>query len=224
MAYDGTTFAESAPKRGEHRQKVPTQAQILTARQFEHLLRIAKRSEHPVRALVGVYLSYFAALRAHEIALLEWSRHVLDASGNVRDVLTITDDIGKKNIGRQVPLNPDLRAALIQLRALRPHDKYVFHPVIAGTREDHVSPSAVCKFFKRLYEECGFEGASSHSGRRTFITNKGRSCNTVGTSLRDVQLIVGHASLVTTQGYIEPSMHQHRLVELDLFHGQRTSR
>ena len=49
----------------------------------------------------------------------------------------------------------------------------------------------------------GFEGCSSHSGRRTFITNAARRISTVGGSLRDVQVLAGHSALSTTQRYIE---------------------
>ena len=66
-----------------------------------------------------------------------------------------------------------------------------------------------------LNRALGFNGCSSHSGRRGFITNAARKIGTVGGSLRDVQLLAGHASLSTTQRYIEAHADaQRRIVEL----------
>ena len=48
-----------------------------------------------------------------------------------------------------------------------------------------------------------FDLATSHSGRRTFITNAARTISSVGGSLRDVQMLAGHSSLAVTQRYIE---------------------
>jgi site-specific recombinase XerC len=41
------------------------------------------------------------------------------------------------------------------------------------------------------------------SGLRTFITETSKRISTVGGSLRDIQMMVGHSSLQTTQRYIE---------------------
>jgi integrase/recombinase XerD len=78
-----------------------------------------------------------------------------------------------------------------------------------------MSPQAVVNLFWRWYRHVGFAGCSSHSGRRTFITNTARKISTVGGSLRDVQMLGGHTNLRTTQRYIEANPEaQVRIVEL----------
>ena len=65
------------------------------------------------------------------------------------------------------------------------------------------------------YPVKGFVGCSSHSGRRTFITNAARKISTVGGSLRDVQVLAGHTNLRTTQRYIDENPEAHaKIVEL----------
>ena len=58
-------------------------------------------------------------------------------------------------------------------------------------------------------------GYSSHSGRRTYATTAAKNATRVGGSLRDVQDLLGHASLNTTQRYLEPSSDaKRRIAEL----------
>jgi integrase/recombinase XerD len=80
---------------------------------------------------------------------------------------------------------------------------------------DRTSARAIVNLIHRWYTDLGLVGCSSHSGRRTFITNAARKISTVGGSLRDVQSLAGHSSLQTTQRYIEgDSEARKRVVDL----------
>jgi integrase/recombinase XerD len=87
--------------------------------------------------------------------------------------------------------------------------------IIHSERDAGMSAGAVQVWFHRLYQELGFSGASSHSGRRTFITRIAKKIVEAGGSLRDVQELAGHASLSTTQRYIQgDSAAKRRVVDM----------
>ena len=65
-----------------------------------------------------------------------------------------------------------------------------------------MQPIAIVAWFARAYRAIGLMDCSSHSGRRTFITKAARLVHRAGGSLRDVQVLAGHRSLLTTQRYI----------------------
>lgn len=198
-------------------------AKMLTSEQFDTALEKALASPHAERNAALLLLSFYCGLRAQELAGLRWKRHILNSDGTIADNLFVTHEIGKN------PRNPDskthtreaklpiverLRSALEKLRALRPKDVYVIYPLYKHTEKSErasfldagqTDPNTVAQYLRRLYDSLGFIGASSHSGRRTFITMMARHCNEVGSSLRDVQLLARHASLDTTAGYITPS-------------------
>jgi integrase/recombinase XerD len=76
------------------------------------------------------------------------------------------------------------------------------HPLIYCERARGCSAAAVAVWFHTRFRELGVQGASSHSGRRTFITSLAKKIVEAGGSLRDVQELAGHTSLATTQKYI----------------------
>jgi len=184
---------------------VGKQAKILSDAQLNRVLREVEISRHPERDSVMVLLSHKAGLRAVEISRLTWTM-VTDADGNIADELALTNNATKgKKGGRQVPLHPHLRQALIALAA-----KYDGKPdadarVAYSDRDVGLSAGSITVWFHRLYARLGLRGASSHSGRRTFVTRLAKSIVAKGGSLRDVQQLAGHSSLSTTQRYIEGS-------------------
>ncbi len=138
-----------------------------------------------------VLLSLKAGLRAIEITGLTWG--CLRENDKIIELVTT-----KGGERRKMPVNKELRAALKDYRE---------------TPRIPLTPTAVAVWFHDFYT--GWEGYSSHSGRRTFATNAARKATTVGGSLRDVQALLGHASLNTTQRNLEPSSEPKReLVEL----------
>jgi integrase len=186
------------------------QAKVLLDQDVECLLLYARLTRQPFRNKAIVLLSIKAGLRAGEIAALTWQM-VLDPAGAVGTVIELHDDAAKKGSGRRIPLHPDLRAALINLRTNQSGSE----PVIKSERGHAMTPLSVVDWFSKAYRQIGTEGCSSHSGRRTFITRAARQVHNAGGSLRDVQLLAGHRSIQTTQRYIDgDSDAQRRLVDL----------
>jgi integrase len=105
-----------------------------------------------------------------------------------------------KSSGRELPLPRDVRTALTVLYGHgRPQDEHV----VLNSRDQPLGANGVAVWFGRLYRSLGFEGCSSHSGRRTAITAWARGITAAGGSLRDVMAMAGHASLEMTSRYIE---------------------
>jgi integrase/recombinase XerD len=169
---------------------------IVLQRMLDHVRRY---SRYPERDRVMILLSVRAGLRAAEIAKLTWSM-LLDGRGRIGDMLAVTDHIAKKRGGRRIPLHTELRAALAELMR---RSVMTDGPVIRSLRGGAMKPSSIVNWFVALFAALGIEGCSSHSGRRTFITQAARNVHRAGCSLRDVQLLAGHRSIETTQGYID---------------------
>ena len=143
------------------------QAKVVTPPMLKRMLRRVSRSSFPARDRAMILLSIKAGLRACEIAGLDWSM-VLDAQGRVSGTIHVRDVIAKKRGGRRIPMHPDLRRALERLaRTTEP-----VGPVIRSYRGSHLKANSVVNWFVALFKELGFEGCSSHSGRRSFITDR----------------------------------------------------
>jgi integrase len=108
-----------------------------------------------------------------------------------------------KGGGRTIPLHAELLEALAALKEIRGDKVRPGRPVIYSERAAGYSANAIAVWFHNRFAELGIEGASSHSGRRTFITAAAKKITEAGGSLRDVQELAGHTSLATTQRYIQ---------------------
>lgn len=185
-------------------------AKVLTDAQQRAALGEIDRHRYPQRDRVILLLSYKAGLRAKEIAMVTW-RMVTGPEGSLQDHIALENAASKGGKGgRTIPMHVDLRKALQLLMDIRGALALPDAPIIFSEASDRstkgMSPGAMANWFGLLYRRLGFVGASSHSGRRTFITRAARKITEAGGSLRDVQGLAGHASITTTQLYIDESI------------------
>jgi integrase len=182
------------------------QANILNKKTLEQILSFHQtKARYPNRDNVIILLSFKAGLRAKEIASLTWAM-VTNAEGELSDTIILPDSASKGRSGRKIPMNKELRNALLELykeqsskSSIEPSDAVIF-----SERGGRMSANSIVMWFQNLYKkESRLNGCSSHSGRRTFITNAARKISSVEGSLRDVQKLAGHSSLNMTQRYIE---------------------
>jgi integrase len=176
------------------------QAKVLNDNQVGAVLAYLGSRRNSKRNTVMFLLSVDAGLRAKEIASLEWSM-ITDASGSLTDEIRLENSASKGKSGGVVFISKRLGNALGELA----DGKNLEGRVVKTQGGKPMSSQVVTNWFFNLYRDLGFEGCSSHSGRRTAITRWARKISSVGGSLRDVQSLARHSSLQMTQRYIEVS-------------------
>lgn len=177
-------------------------AKLLTVEQIRRVIAyLQETSRVPESDILKVRLSFYAGLRASEIAQLTVD-HVTNASGGVGKHIIVTNNIAKGGRGRSVPMNPFVAEAIEKFRKAYPTSQFL---AISSREGRTQSPGAMAAWFWHMYKRVGYQGVSSHSGRRWYITEMARSANRHGASLADVQNIAGHARIDSTQCYIELS-------------------
>jgi integrase/recombinase XerD len=179
-------------------------ARTLDEDQLERLITfIRDRSNAPEADLVKVLLTFQAGLRIGEVASLRLS-DVTDASGRISKIIVVRASNAKNGEAREIPMTPGIRYAIERFRVRYPDVDYFAVSSRYGTPKRQ-GLTAITNYVWRLYRAAGLEGCSSHSGRRTFATFLAREHSRAGKSLRDVQKLLGHARLDTTERYIEVS-------------------
>ena len=193
------------------------QAKTLNRMQIKMIGETLLGNRYGLRDQTIFFFSVKCGLRAKEISHLKWLM-VMESDGSIGEQLHLPNSSSKGRSGRVVPLHKDLKKNLIKM--LEEHRIFEdFDPasssIIRTERSSSTTPQTIVNMFHRWYGRSGLIGCSSHSGRRTFITETSKKITTVGGSLRDVQMMVGHSSLQTTQRYIESDREcQRRVVEM----------
>jgi integrase/recombinase XerD len=175
------------------------QARLLTETERKRLAAVIDSRRHATRNHTAVALSFYAGLRACEIAALRVC-DVFDDAGAVRDTIYLSAAQTKGSTGNTVFVNKRLAAALKRYATM--YSKQVKRPsapIMYSGKGGGFSPQTVVNLFQHLYKVAGIAGASSHSGRRQFITELADK----GVSARLVQAAARHRSLAVTMRYID---------------------
>jgi len=193
------------------------QSKTLNKNQIKMVGEYLLSNRYGLRDQTIFYFSVKCGLRSKEISHLKWWM-VMDSDGSVGNYLNLPNSSSKGRSGRVVPLNKDLKKNLEMMldenRRLSDFDPQTSF-IVRTERSKSTSPQTIVNMFQRWYGDLGLIGCSSHSGRRTFITETSKKISTVGGSLRDIQMMVGHSSLQTTQRYIESDSEcQRKVVDL----------
>ena len=194
------------------------QSKTLNKSQIEMVRTFLKSKRNGLRNETIFLLSVKGGLRSKEISLLSW-KMVLKSDGTIDDYINLPNSSSKgKGGGRIIPLHKDIKSNL-QIMLMEHRGLFGFNQntsfIVRTERTPFTTSQSIVNMFQSWYGRLGLLGCSSHSGRRTFITETSKKISLVGGSLKDIQMMVGHQSLQTTQRYIEgDSKSQRKVVDL----------
>lgn len=171
-------------------------ASVLNAHQHQQFLQFLATTRQAAQNIAIYLLGYRAGLRIGSIAGLKIN-DVLDSSGNLKEVVELRRDIvkGRRNYAAYIT-HPELREALLSYLAERP--KTEVENLFVSQKNTGFSANALTHKMLKLYREAGFDGASSHSGRRSFATN----CIRSGVDIVSLKTLMNHASIQQTSEYV----------------------
>ncbi len=178
---------------------MPKQAKTLQAQELRRVLDYIATRPHALRNRTMLLATHLAGMRVGEVASLRYG-DVYTAEGAVRDQINL---IPEQTKGRHA------RAVFVNARFRRELEAYlVSHPMQSSTDrlfytqkrgKAGFTPNTLAQYFHYLYKRAGVAGGSSHSGRRTFITNLASK----GVGVRVLMSLAGHRHIGTTQAYID---------------------
>jgi len=173
------------------------QARTLTKSQIKQVVEVIKScSRYPLRDVSMLMMTHLCGLRIGEVATLKIDG-VMDASGKVLDEITLSAQITKNNEARKVMLPRKMQRHLqehINEMSRIPSHGYLF----STQKQNHFTPNTAAQHLKRLYQRAGITGATSHSGRRTWLTTLSEK----GVSVFVLAEMAGHKDLRQTARYI----------------------
>jgi len=181
------------------KRKMAKQAKTLTQVEIRRVLDYIATRKHSARNRALLMTTFLSGVRVGELASLRF-QDVVDAEGKIRSEIRLLAENTKTNEARTVFVNEKLRKELEAYAAIytpKNTNSKFFYSQKADS--DGFTANTLTQFFHYLYKRSSVDGASSHSGRRTFITNLASK----GVGVRVLMSLAGHKNIGTTQAYID---------------------
>lgn len=179
------------------------QAQVLGERDVKRVLVAITKRSYSSRDRAMFMLSYLAGMRVGEIASLQVS-DVFEADARVKEQIRLVSTQTKGSEARTVLLNSQAKEEMrVYARTLT---RKADAPLFVSKWGKQMSANSLVQVFGRFYKLAGLSNASSHSGRRSFLTGLAHK----GVNVRVLAALAGHKNISTTQRYIEVGEHQLR--------------
>jgi integrase/recombinase XerD len=173
------------------------QAKTLTEKELKKVLIYISLQKHAARNRAMLLITHWAGLRVGEVAALRIS-DVVANDGTIKAEIRLLPEQTKGRHARTIFLGERLRKELSAYVATikRPLPE---KPLFYTQKRSGFTPNTLSQHFHALYRSVGIAGASSHSGRRSFITNLASK----GVGVRVLMALAGHRNISTTQRYID---------------------
>ena len=173
------------------------QAKTLTQSELDQVLRYIDTRKYALRNRTLLLTSFWSGMRVKEIASLR-IMDVMNEDGSIKSEVRLTATQTKGSHPRTVFLPNKLRTELANYLKVRDVTRPEI-PLFFTEKNQGFTPNTMCQFFFWLYRNAGISGASSHSGRRTFITSLAQK----GIGVRVLASLSGHRNIAVTQRYID---------------------
>ena len=175
------------------------QARTLTDKEFKRALAAAAAHKLSHRDVLIMHLSFGCGLRACELAALNVS-DVRDSTGKAVTEFVLKPKQTKGSKHERVFVSTAVQRHIqLYLGKCTKHITCDYPLFPSQRRGGRLTANTMTQLLCRTFAEAGMTAATSHSGRRTFITNLAAK----GVGVRVLMSLAGHRSISTTQAYID---------------------
>ena len=181
-------------------------SKALNEEEVKKILRYAASTYYGERNELIVLMSILSGMRVCELSALT-IYDVLNTDCTIKDEIRLTALQTKGNNSRAVFLNKKLRKAIkaylenkysaAEITAFAYTNKANL-PLFETQKSKGFTANSLAQLLFKLYKDVGIANGSSHSGRKTFITNLANK----GISVHVLAKLSGHSSIATTQRYM----------------------